>query len=31
VAWDEALAARLATLTEEPAGYWETRSDLSWN
>lgn len=31
VAWDEDLAERLDVLVEEPAVYWETRSNLEWN
>lgn len=31
VDWDDALAERLDVLVEEPAAYWETRSNLEWN
>lgn len=31
VRWDEALARRLAVLTEAPEQYWEIRSSLAWN
>jgi aryl-alcohol dehydrogenase-like predicted oxidoreductase len=30
VVWDDALDAELATLTEAPGRYWETRSSLRW-
>ena len=31
VEWDAALDERLATLVEDPARYWEERSELAWN
>jgi aryl-alcohol dehydrogenase-like predicted oxidoreductase len=31
VPWEEALLARLQPLVEEPAAYWQRRSNLAWN
>jgi aryl-alcohol dehydrogenase-like predicted oxidoreductase len=31
VPWDEAAATVLATLSEAPATYWQTRGELAWN